>query len=403
MNLLERYIFRRTLSLSLMTLSATTVMVLITQVLVYVNLLTASGQALITFFALAATLIPPMLNLVMPFALYIGATQTLNGMNSDSELAVIEAAGGSRSIQTKPIIVLAIMMSLVALALSHFVEPFAYKHKRDIIARAGADLVRFAVQSGTFQEVEPNLFVQIADQLPSGDLAGIFIADSRNPSTDLVYYAKRGTIHESGDAEVLMLADGEVQRKNTQTGDVSVISFASYVLDFNQFGPTSGEINYSSKEPSTAYLLFAPRTDDFFMRNKPEDVRAEINRRFSEWLYALVFGTIAIYFAVGARSNRQERLWSLAAGVAVALAVRGAGFFLVNVSGINPLYAFLNFAVPIGSILLFSTLILLDKSLRFSQAWVDGAGAIAAAATRWWTNFRFGGSALPSPGSGDRP
>ena len=58
MNLLERYIFRRTLSLSLMTLSATTVMVLITQVLIYVNLLTASGQALITFFALAATLDP---------------------------------------------------------------------------------------------------------------------------------------------------------------------------------------------------------------------------------------------------------------------------------------------------------------------------------------------------------
>ena len=215
MNLLERYIFRRTLSLSLMTLSATTVMVLITQVLIYVNLLTASGQALLTFFALAATLIPPMLNLVMPFALHIGATQTLNGMNSDSELAVIEAAGGSRSIQTKPIILLAIMMSLVGLALSHFVEPFAYKHKRDIIARAGADLVRFAVQSGTFQEIEPNLFVQIADQLPSGDFEGIFIADSRKPDTDLVYYAKRGAIHQNGDAEVLVLADGEVQRKNT--------------------------------------------------------------------------------------------------------------------------------------------------------------------------------------------
>jgi len=403
MNLLERYIFRRTLTLSLMTLSATTVMVLITQVLIYVNLLTASGQALLTFFALSATLIPPMLNLVMPFALHIGATQTLNGMNTDSELAVIEAAGGSPFIQTKPIILLAIAMSLVALALSHFVEPFAYKHKRDIISNAGADLVRLAVQSGTFQEIEPNLFVQIADQLPSGDFAGIFIADSRKSDTDLVYYAKRGAIHQDGDAEVLVLADGEVQRKNSQTGDLSVISFESYMLDFNQFGPSSGGINYSPKERSTAYLLFAPRTDDFFMRNKPEDVRAEINRRFSEWLYALVFGTIAIYFAVGARSNRQERLWSLTAGVAVALAVRGAGFFLVNVSGISPLYAFLNFAVPGGSILLFSTLILTNRSLRFSQAWVDRGGTIAAAVTRWWTNFRFGGGALQAPGSGDRP
>ena len=214
--------------------------------------------------------------------------------------------------------------------------------------------------------------MQIADQLPSGDFAGIFIADSRKPDTDLVYYAKRGAIHQDGDAEVLVLADGEVQRKNTP--DRRPVGHQLRVLRA-RFQPVRRDHRAAStirpRSAARAYLLFAPRTDDFFMRNKPEDVRAEINRRFSEWLYALVFGTIAIYFAVGARSNRQERLWSLTAGVAVALAVRGAGFFLVNVSGINPLYAFLNFAVPIGSILLFSTLILMNKSLRFSQAWVD--------------------------------
>lgn len=396
MNLLERYIFRRTLGLSLMTLTATTMMVLVTQVLLYVNVLTASGQALMTFFALAATLIPPMTNLVLPFALYIGASQTLNGMNSDSELAVIEAAGGSRLIQTKPILILAILMSVFALALSHFVEPWAYKHKRDIIAEAGADLVRFAVQSGTFQEIEDGLYVQIADQLPSGDFGGIFIADSRTPGTDLVYYAKRGSIQTLAEGEVLLLADGEVQRRNTETDELSVITFQSYVLDFNQFGPSSGGTNYSPKERSTAYLLFAPRTDDFFLRNKPDAIRSEINRRFSEWFYPMVYGTIALYFAIGARSNRQERLWSLAAGVAVALSVRGAGFFLVNISGINAFYTFLNFAIPIGTILLFATLIFMNKSLRFSQAWVERMGAIADKAIRWW-NLRFG-TALQSGG-----
>lgn len=384
MKLLERYIFRRTFTLSMITLIATTMMVLVTQVLLYVNVLTASGQALITFFALAATLIPPMTNLVMPFALYIGASQTLNGMNSDSELAVIEAAGGSRLVQAKPILILAVLMSLFALVISHFIEPWAYKHKRDIIAEAGADLVRIAVQSGTFQEIEDNLYVQIAEQLPSGDYAGIFIADSRKPGTDLVYYAKRGAIQTLSDGDVLWLADGEVQRRNTETGELSVIRFQSYVLDFNQFGPAAGGRNYSSKERSTAFLLFAPQTDDFFLRNKPEDIRSEINRRFSEWLYPMVYGTIALYFAIGARSNRQERLWSLTAGVTVALAVRGAGFFLVNISGLNAFYTFLNFAIPIGSIALFTTLIVMNKSLKFSQAWVDWTGTLADRAVRWW-------------------
>jgi lipopolysaccharide export system permease protein len=398
MKLLERYIFRRALTLSLITLAATTMMVLVTQVLLYVNVLTASGQALITFFALAGTLVPPMTNLVLPFALYIGASQTLNGMNSDSELAVIEAAGGSRSIQTKPIFILALLMSLFALALSHFVEPWAYKHKRNIIAEAGADLVRLAVQSGTFQEVENNLYVQIGDQLPSGDYGGIFVADSRKPDTDLVYYAKRGAIQTLADGDVLLLADGEVQRRNTETGEVSVISFQSYVLDFNQFEASSGGRNWSPKERSTAFLLFAPRTDEFFLRNEPDEIRSEINRRFSDWLYPMVYGTIALYFAVGARSNRQERLWSLAAGVAAALAVRGAGFFLVNISGISSFYAFLNFAVPIGSIMLFSTLLFLNKSLRFSQAWVDRTTALADRIVRWWNGAR-AGALQPGGGS----
>ena len=55
-----------------------------------------------------------MTNLVLPFALHIGASQTLNGMNSDSELAVIEAAGGSLWVQTKPILLLAGAAMLLA-------------------------------------------------------------------------------------------------------------------------------------------------------------------------------------------------------------------------------------------------------------------------------------------------
>jgi lipopolysaccharide export system permease protein len=399
MKLLERYIFRRVFVLSLVTLSATTMMVLVTQVLLYVNLLTASGQALLSFLALAGTLVPPMTNLVLPFALYIGASQTFNGMNSDSELAVIEASGASLSVQTKPVILLAVAMSVLALLLSHFAEPWAQQHKRQIIAKASADLVRFAVQSGTFQELTKNLYVQIAEQLPSGEYAGIFIADSRKPETDLVYYAKRGAIQPTPNGDVLALADGQVQRRNAQTGELSVINFQSYVLDFNQFSAATNGVNLSPKEQSTAFLLYAPRNQLFFGLNRPEDIRSEIYRRFSDWLYPLVYGTIALYFAVGARSNRQEWWLSFSSGVAVALSVRGAGFLLVSISGTSPVWAVLNFAVPAASIVLFSTLLFLNKSLRFSQAWTDRMNTLAQAVLGRWNSLRFG-SALQSPGGG---
>src|SRR5690606_2188892 len=78
LKLIERYIFRRTLNLTLASLGLVTFIVLTTQSLLYLNIVTQSGQSLATFLKLALTLIPTMLLVVMPFALLLGATSTLN-------------------------------------------------------------------------------------------------------------------------------------------------------------------------------------------------------------------------------------------------------------------------------------------------------------------------------------
>src|SRR5690242_18503784 len=125
MKLIERYIFRRVLALSLITLVATTAIVLTTQVLLRVNVLTESGESIFTFLKLALFLVPAMMTLVMPFALLIGATQNLNAMNVDSELAVIESSGGSNMLVARPVMLIALAMTLVSLGSSLFVEPWS--------------------------------------------------------------------------------------------------------------------------------------------------------------------------------------------------------------------------------------------------------------------------------------
>ena len=134
----------------------------------------------------------------------------------------------------------------------------------------------------------------------------------------------------------------------------------------------------------------------------PEEVRTEVYRRFSDSLYPLVYGTIAVFFAVGARSNRQERLWSLLVVIALALAVRGLGFFLISVSGTAPAWALLNFAVPVASILFFFTLIAMNKSLRFSAAWIDWSNALGNALMNRFGGLRPRDAAQPTGGAGRR-
>ncbi|MCO5159716.1 MAG: LptF/LptG family permease [Mesorhizobium sp.] len=373
MNLIERYIFRRATRLTVITLAATTVVVLITQVLIYVNVLTDSGQAITTFLNLAVMLVPAMAVVVAPFALLIGASQTLSGMNADSELAVIEAAGGSQKITAKPIVVLGVILTLMTLGIALFVEPWSNRQIRTIVSEAGADLVRLAVQSGSFKRIDEGLYIQIAEQLPGGGFGGIFIADMRDDKTELLYYARKGVILPQGDRDLLVMSEGEIQRRSVASGEISVIQFASYAIDFSQFSPAGKTRHYLPKERSTAFLL-DPDPNDHIVKIRPTMIRSELNRRFSEWLFPIAFGLIAVYFAGGARSNRQERLWSLTVAAVVALSVRGAGFFFMNASGMSRPMTVMTYAVPLATIAIFSGLLVSGRQLRI-PAWLDRRGS----------------------------
>ncbi len=381
MKLIERYIFRRVLALSMTTLCATTAIVLTTQVLLRVNILTELGESLGTFMKLAAFLIPSMIMIVLPFALLIGASQNLNAMNIDSELAVIELSGGSNLLIAKPIVAIALLMTFASLGISLFVEPWSNRQLREIVSAASADLVHFAVQSGAFKRVSKNLYMQIDEQLPGGDFGGIFLVDNRDPATELIYYAKRGAIRSFDDSNFLLMQQGEIQRKNRKSGAVSVITFASYALDFATFDANAKTTTYFPKERSTAYL-FSPDPNDPIMKRAPALMRSELYRRFSDWLYPLIFGLIAIYFGGTARSNREERLWSLGLATLIALAFRGAGFFMVNNSGKSDLFAVLTYAVPLAAILGFTLLIIFHKTPRIAQSWVDAADSLTQSVRR---------------------
>src|SRR5690606_21063919 len=92
MQLIEQYIFRRVAVVTLSTLVVVTTIVLSTQLLSRVAMLTRSGDAFLTFVQIAVFLIPSMAMVVIPFALLVGAMRTLNAMNADSELAEIGRA-----------------------------------------------------------------------------------------------------------------------------------------------------------------------------------------------------------------------------------------------------------------------------------------------------------------------
>ena len=328
MKVIERYIFRRALMLFCAALAWTLVIVWTTQILARVNLVTDSGQSAMSFFEIAALMLPSVLPAVMPFAVVIATAQTLATMNNDSELVVISAAGGSKMAIIRPVMLLAVLASLISFAIDNGIDPLARQRGRELIASARADLLSLVIQEGTFRKIEDGLFIQIGERLADGRLGGIFVADSRTEGTDLVYYAKFGNIIERGDETLLIMQDGEIHRK-LPGNDISVIRFLSYAFDLSLFTASSGSPRLYPKDRSLPYL-FNPDPDDAVYQRNPQSFRAELHRRFTEWSYSIVFALIALAVIGNARSHRESRINPMVTAVTIALLVRWMGYVAAN-------------------------------------------------------------------------
>ena len=120
MPLLERYILKRVAVAFAMTLGALVGVVWMTQILRKLDVVTANGQTFWVFFLLTVLAMPTIIQVIAPIAFLIAAIFTLNALNADSELPVMSAAGASRAVVGRPVIVFAII-SLVGSAFMHHV------------------------------------------------------------------------------------------------------------------------------------------------------------------------------------------------------------------------------------------------------------------------------------------
>jgi len=363
-----------------------------TQVLARINLVTDSGQSALTFFELATLILPSIIPIVVPFALIIAVAQTLSVMNSDSELVVVSAAGGSRHIIARPVVILALLASVFSFAVDNGIDPYARERGRQLVATAHADLLSLVIQEGTFRKVDDGLFVQVAERLPDGRLGGIFVADSRQEGMDLVYYAKNGAIVQDAEKSMLVMTDGVVHRKSPD-GNLSVIRFSSYAFDLSAFSAAAGAITMYPKDRTLAYL-YNPDPNDKLFQNKPQTYRAELHRRLTEWIYPLVFALIALAVAGDARSHREGRINPLITAIAIALFVRWLGFFVSNQAQTSPLFSPLVYLVPFAASMVAIAFIRSNKTMELPVAWADAlseiAGQTAGRVSALWLRLKRG-------------
>lgn len=392
MRLIERYIFRRIAVLSIATLSASLGIVWVALILGRFDFLTTSGQSFLTMMKYAALLLPDAMPVAMPFAAVIAIANTLSTMNQDSELVVINAAGSPRSTVLRPVILMAVILSVVSFGVENFVMPQGDLAKRVIMANVRADLLGSIIQEDSFQKLDDNLYVEVAKHDADGRLSGLFIADSRDPTVDLIYYARAGALVDRGSKSILLMKDGEIQRRDVKTGNVSIIRFVSYAFDLSEFKSESKDIFTYTRERSLQEL-FNPSPDDRLYQRHPQRFSAEIHKRFTDWVFPLVFALVSFVVAGDPRSHREMRLPAALVAVTTSFIIFWLHYFAYGKARNSALFTPLMYVATYGVIVVMAFMIATNRRLSvppFLIAAARPAVRATAALRNLWTGRRAG-------------
>ena len=358
---LDKYILKQcAIPLGLM-LVITTLVVWMTQTLQRVEILVEYRQGFGIFAWLSILIIPSLLAIIIPFALFGAVVYTLYRLQTDSEVAVMYAAGVSRFRLAAPLLLITALCALATLYVNIDLMPRSYRVLKMSIAEIRADFASSLVRSGEFTALGDGITVYIDEARPGGQFIGLLISDYRDGETTETYMARRAILQETDAGPVLFLRDGNIQRVARYTGDVSFIRFEETAVNIASVRDGPGELTLELTE---RYLgeLFNPDMSKPYDRLNAAKLIAEGHARLASPLHAFAYVFVGLYALVGGTYSRRRFFLRVAGAGAAVFVLRVLGFVTQGLAE-GGAGNWLQYAVPAGATIVFAVL-LMDRPHR---------------------------------------
>lgn len=356
MNGLSFYIARQvTVPFVFFTL-ALTALVWLTQSLRVLDVIINQGQSAATFVQLAVFLLPSLLALLLPIALFLAVVFALHRLQMDSELVVMWSAGMSGWNVAKPVLLVSLAVALAVYGLNLYLMPAGMRAFKDRVFEIRGDLLSVFLREGNFTTPVDNITVYVRETSSSGELQNLLVHDERNPDEPTTYLAARGRIARTDEGPRLVMWDGTVQRL-TDNKRMATLDFDRYTFDLSQFNEEmSGQI----RETSERYLheLLFPDPTNYWDSRYWNRLVAEGHSRLASPLYAIALAMIGLAAIMSGHFVRRGSAGPIAVAVLATLVVRLAGVGLqsaaTRVAWMNVLQYLFPLAVIFGTAMLFN-------------------------------------------------
>ncbi len=321
---LTRYLISEMVWPSCFALAAFGLVVLLTDLLGYAELIVNRGLGPDEVAQIAGLQLVPTLARTLPFAVLVGSLAGLGRLAADRELLALETSGFSPRQLARPGLYLALVATAVSLALSIVVSPAAQRSVRDKLVELSEEKPGLALREGIASQLGDWRIEARQVQEEGARLSGVLMY---MPSLNETIFSQRGAvlIDEQEVSKRIVLEDGMILSNGADRA--SLLRFERMEADL----PILEEDDADAVDPYGVMTMAELRAA---MNAKGEGriarialfTRAEFHRRIALGAAALPFGLLAMGLALGRRDL------SRSAGTVMGLVGAIAYYALVQLS-----------------------------------------------------------------------
>lgn len=343
---LTYYLLRQMTVAAAMTAAGLTFAIWLSQSLRLLDIIVNRGLSTGLALEFLMLLLPSLVALLLPIAVFIAVMIVYLRLNSDSELVVMRNAGISDMGLARPAILFGCATMAITYGLTLYAIPASMRDYHDIQRDFAGSIAGVLIEAGVFTELAPRVtfFAHARDR--SGGLAGIIVDDARDPARRLIYTAERGAISASPDGPRAVLENGTYQETDNKTGQISVLYFDHTTVGLGSFlGHGNGPRHRGIDELYLGELWAGTEAgNDSDARWR---LRVEAHRRLADPIYCLAMALIAAGCLVTGGQPRQGQNLQVLIATGCAGLLLAVSFTLRSVTEATDALAPAVYALPL--------------------------------------------------------
>ena len=328
---IQRYIIREISIPILLSLLIFTFVLLMGRIPKLTELVISKGVPAQEIFQLFSYLLPTFFSITVPLSFLLGILLAFGRFSADSEFIALKASGISLYSLLRPVLVLALIFTLLTAALTIFVEPASKTAFRNKLFQIATSRASVGIRPGIFNDDFDGLvlYSRSMDER-RGIMHGVFISDEREGEVPATIIARQGYFipNPNNYSLTLRLTDGSIHRRplKEKKATYQLIGFSTYDINLNLDGQLTQVQNRHRSRGELSWTELSQAAATTENQRTQLSYSTEKHKRIAVAFAPLVFALVGV--PLGLQSNRSGK----GAGFALALGISLVYYLLLSIS-----------------------------------------------------------------------